>query len=58
MPYSAHGYRIRAVECVRLANLTKEEILQAAILRLRQDYLQTADRLVVAEAAGGHSIRK
>ncbi len=45
MPYTAEGYRKRAEECVSLANATTDPMLQAAILRLRQDYLHTSARL-------------
>ncbi len=45
MPYSSTGYRSRAEECVRLANQTKDTMLQSAILSLRQQYLEIARRL-------------
>jgi len=45
MPDSAMGYAKRAAECVRLANLTIDEMVQAELLRLRQMYLQTAEKL-------------
>ena len=45
MTYSVTGYRSRAEECVRLANATKDEMLRAAILGLRQQYLHIARRL-------------
>ena len=45
MPYSANGYIRRAEECVRLANLTKDEMLSAELLKLRQSYLTIAERL-------------
>lgn len=44
-------YLARAEECVRLANVTKDEILQQAILTLRQQYLQTAARLQSIESS-------
>ena len=43
--YSATGYERRAEECVKLANLAKDEMLQSELLRLRQTYLQIAHRL-------------
>jgi len=44
MPYSAESYVKRAEECVRLANFTGDQIVQADILKLRQNYLRTAER--------------
>jgi hypothetical protein len=34
-----------AQECVRLANLSKDEVVRAELLKLRQDYLRSAERL-------------
>jgi hypothetical protein len=45
MPYSAPGYETRAEECVRLANLTSDEMIRGQLLTLRQTYLKTAGRL-------------
>ena len=45
MAYSALGYETRAEECVRLANLTTDEMIQLQLLTLRQTYLKTAGRL-------------
>jgi hypothetical protein len=45
LPYSAKGYESRAEECVRLANLTQDEMLSAELLKLRQSYLVIAGRL-------------
>lgn len=45
MPYSSKGYEDRAEECVRLANATTDQMIQLEILRLRQNYLQVAERL-------------
>lgn len=45
MPYSPAGYAARAEECVRLANLTKDPMLSAELLKLRQSYITIADRL-------------
>lgn len=42
---SIQQYDIRAEECVRLANLTDDEMIRTALLKLRQNYLATADRL-------------
>jgi len=38
-------YPDRAEECVRLANLTRDEMIRAELLRLRQTYLNIAARL-------------
>ena len=43
--YSSDGYRARAEECVRLANLATDALVQADLLKLRQTYLQIAERL-------------
>jgi hypothetical protein len=45
MPKSIQQYEARAEECVRLANLTDDDMIRAVLLKLRQDYLATADRL-------------
>jgi hypothetical protein len=45
MPYSQAGYLARAEECVRLANMTKDPMLSAELLKLRQSYTIIADRL-------------
>lgn len=45
MSYSENGYKVRAEECVRLANLTQDPMVQAEMLKLRQTYLQIARRL-------------
>jgi hypothetical protein len=45
VPYSPNGYQSRAEECVRLANLTRDEMLSAELLKLRQSYLHIAERL-------------
>jgi hypothetical protein len=45
MPYTPEGYRARAEECVRLANLTTDRMLSAELLKLRQSYLVVAARL-------------
>lgn len=51
MPYTARSYLERAEECVRLANMAKDDMVQAALLKLRQSYLQTADRLTKIEGS-------
>jgi hypothetical protein len=38
-------YPERAEECVRLANLAKDEMIRAELLRLRQTYLSIAARI-------------
>ena len=45
MPYSAEGYLARAEECVRLANLTRDSMIQRRLLELRQSYLKIAENL-------------
>lgn len=45
MPYSSEGYQARAEECVRLANLTTDQMLSAELLKLRQSYLVVSERL-------------
>ena len=45
MPYSIEGYLARAEECVRLANLTKDDMIQRKLLELRQTYLKIVDAL-------------
>jgi hypothetical protein len=43
--YTVDGYEARAQECVRLANLTTDRMVQADLLKLRQTYLLVASRL-------------
>jgi hypothetical protein len=45
VPQSAKSYETRAEECVRLANLAKDDIIRSELLTLRQSYLRTAERL-------------
>ena len=45
MPPTAMDFAKRAAECVRLANLTLDQMVQVELLRLRQTYLKTAERL-------------
>jgi hypothetical protein len=54
--YSAKAYEERAEECVRLANMTSDPLVQAELLKLRQTYLQVASRLdtIALERAGAN----
>jgi hypothetical protein len=45
MSYTVEGYEKRAEECVRLANLTMDDMIRQQLLSLRQSYLRTAVRL-------------
>lgn len=45
MSYTVEGYEDHARECVRLANLTDDELVRIELLKLRQTYLQIAQRL-------------
>lgn len=45
MAHRLDEFESHASECVRLANETVDETVQADLLRLRQNYLATADRL-------------
>lgn len=45
MTFSPSGYLARAEECVRLANLTKDMMISAELLKLRQIYLKIATQL-------------
>ena len=45
MPYTVEGYENRAQECVRLASGTKDPMLRTELLKLRQTYLNVAERL-------------
>jgi hypothetical protein len=45
MPYSVQGYKERADQCVKLANLADDELVRRELLNLRQTYLKIADRL-------------
>ena len=53
MSHTVEGFIFRAEECVRLANLTKDGMIQREILTLRQTFLKTAERL--RELKGGSS---
>ena len=45
MPYSVQGYEGRARECVELAAKTKDALVRMELLKLRQTYLNVAERL-------------
>ena len=47
--YGPEDFSARAEECVRLANLTKDPMIQRELLELRQIYLQTVTRLMRQE---------
>ena len=47
--YGPEDFTARAEECVRLANMTKDAMIQRELLELRQIYLQTAVRLTRQE---------
>ena len=55
MPHGPEDFSLRAEECVRLANLTKDTMIQRELLELRQIYLQTAARLTRQEAGSAKS---
>ena len=57
MPYSDIGYERRAEECVRMAAIASDEMIKSELLKLRQTYLQIAERLRQRErAAQKHSV--
>ena len=43
--YSIDGYDARAMECDRLANLTRDDLIQGELLKLAQTCLKIAQRL-------------
>ncbi len=45
MPFSVAGYQERAQECVKLANQATDEMVRVELLKLRQTYLNIAERL-------------
>jgi hypothetical protein len=49
LAYGPENFAERAEECVRLANLTKDEMIQRELLELRQIYLVTRRRLLERE---------
>ncbi len=48
MTQSGEDYVARAAECARLASLTKDQMVQAVLLRQRQTYLRIAEKLGIA----------
>jgi hypothetical protein len=50
--YQAEDYRRRAEECARLANQARDDLIQRDLLKLRQTYLQIAERLRRLEEQG------
>ena len=42
LPYTADNYEKRAAECVTLANLANDTLIQSELLKLRQTYLKIA----------------
>lgn len=48
MTETGEDYVARAAECARLANLTKDAMVQAVLLRQRQTYLRIAEKLGIA----------
>jgi hypothetical protein len=57
MVYSAESFIARAEECVRLAGLTRDDLVREELLRLRESYLQTAERLDHLVGRREHAIR-
>jgi hypothetical protein len=51
MSYNVESFKSRAEECVRLANLAKDSMVQRELLALRQVYLRTATRLQELQGA-------
>lgn len=45
MPYSIAGYEARAQECAQLANQAGDQMIRMELLKLRQTYLNIAERL-------------
>jgi hypothetical protein len=45
MPFSVAGYQERARECITLANQAKDQMIRVELLKLRQTYLNIAERL-------------
>jgi hypothetical protein len=43
--YSVKGYEKRAQDCVQLANQAKDPLIRGELLKLRQTYLNIAQRL-------------
>jgi hypothetical protein len=57
MVYSAESFIARAEECVRLAALTRDDLVRQELLRLRESYLHTAERLDHLIGRREHAIR-
>ena len=55
MSYAVEALIFRAEECVRLANLTKDGMIQREILTLRQTFLKTAERLRELKGGASHT---
>ena len=49
--YGSEEFNARAEECARLADMTKDDMVQTELLQLRQIYLQTAERLKLQRKA-------
>ncbi|MEI9993499.1 MAG: hypothetical protein WDM91_02805 [Rhizomicrobium sp.] len=45
MPYTVQGYETRAQECVELASQAKDALVRMELLKIRQTYLNIAERL-------------
>jgi hypothetical protein len=45
MLYSVEGYEARAQECAGLANQADDQLVRMELLKLRQSYLEIAQRL-------------
>ena len=45
MTYSVKGYEERARECVKIANQATDPLIRGELLKLRQTYLNIAERL-------------
>ena len=58
MPYSRDGYLERAEECVRFANSTKDKMLSADLLKLRQTYLRLAEHASLRDDNGAQPTPK
>ena len=59
MAQSARDYMTRADECLRLANLSQDSMIQSVLLRRRQMYLKMAENLgIVSDTISGGSREK
>jgi hypothetical protein len=50
-PRTAYDYKARAVECARLANMNRDSMIQATLLRRREMYLKIAKNLAIVSDA-------